>query len=178
MADPAEACRAPPWAAGQPHPPSLRAAAPGSAAAPPALRVVRHTGQLRVGFLQQLEHGLDILRERRLGFRLRQALENIRITGPAAIHNRLHTVTQELYEALRQCEGRVVSPRTDGAWSGILSFEVRGPDPRSVVRTAREGDVHVALRKGRVRISPHYYNTTSKIEHFRSALRDALRRSL
>ncbi|NJD19432.1 MAG: nuclear transport factor 2 family protein [Gemmatimonadetes bacterium] len=46
-----------------------RAALPGSVAAlarlaaSPALRVGRHTGQLCTGFLQQLEHGVEILRE-------------------------------------------------------------------------------------------------------------------
>lgn len=70
--------RAPPWAGGQAHPRPARrhpqgrtrrgsAAALARPAAAPALRVVRHAGKLPMGFLQQLEHGLDILRERRLG---------------------------------------------------------------------------------------------------------------
>lgn len=105
---------------------------------------------------------------------LRQALENIRIAGSAAIHARIHEVTNDLHEALKECEGRVVSPRNEGEWSGILSFEVSGVDPRSLVRRLRERGIYVAARKGRLRISPHYYNDADEIRGFLFALKSEI----
>ncbi len=101
---------------------------------------------------------------------LRQALENIRTIGPTAIHQRVHEVTDELCEALKEFQGRVISPRGDGEWSGIVTLEVTGADPRDLVRRLREEAVYVAVRKGRVRISPHYYNSAAEIRAFLSTL--------
>jgi selenocysteine lyase/cysteine desulfurase len=43
-----------------------------------------------------------------------------------------------------------------------------------VARLRREG-VYIALRKGRLRISPHYYNTSAEVGEFLSALGGLMR---
>ena len=104
---------------------------------------------------------------------LHQSLKNIRAMGKANLYRRLHEVTSELVERLGGLDGRVVSPRGEGEWSGIVSFAPRGADPKEIVRRLRRKGVYIAMRKGRLRICPHYYNTSAEVKRFVSLLREA-----
>jgi selenocysteine lyase/cysteine desulfurase len=105
---------------------------------------------------------------------LRQALRNIRDIGKAFLFERLHDITAELVERLNGLDGRVVSPRGKDEWSGIVSFAPDGVPARDIVRTLRENGVYIAVRKGRLRICPHYYNTPAEVRRFVSILKDAM----
>jgi selenocysteine lyase/cysteine desulfurase len=105
-------------------------------------------------------------------FGLHQALKNIHAVGPAAIYARLRAITDELVEGLNSLGGRVVSPRGEHEWSGIISFAPRSADAGRLAAKLNEHGVYVARRKGRLRICPHYYNTSAEVRKFLSLLRD------
>lgn len=73
------------------------------------------------------------------------------------------------------CEGAlargwsVFSSRAEGEKSGIVSLvhPARGPD--EVVKRCRDAGVAVNARAGRVRVSPHCYNTKAEIDRFLEA---------
>ena len=106
---------------------------------------------------------------------LHQALKNIRSVGEAVIYGRLHDITSELVEGLNGLDGRVVSPRGENEWSGIVSFAPSTRSAKDIVRELRESNVHVAVRKGRLRISPHYYNTSAEVSKFLGVLKSVMR---
>lgn len=104
---------------------------------------------------------------------LRQALLNLRSVGRATVYRRLHDITSELVDGLKELDGRVVSPRGKSEWSGIVSYAPNGVPVRDVAaRLLRQG-VYVAVRKGRLRICPHYYNTSAEVKAFLRLLRNA-----
>ena len=54
----------------------------------------------------------------------------------------------------------MLSPRDKWQWSGIVSFASPTHDHAEIVRTLRkEHHTEIALREGRLRASPHFYNT-------------------
>jgi selenocysteine lyase/cysteine desulfurase len=106
---------------------------------------------------------------------LRQAVMSIRAVGKANLHSRLHDITSELVEGLKPLDGRVVSPRGGEEWSGVVSFALNGADPKEIVRRLRAEGVYIAMRKGRLRICPHYYNTSAEVGEFLSVLGKANR---
>lgn len=108
-------------------------------------------------------------------FGLRQAMENIHSVGAAVIHHRLYDVTCELVEGLKRLDGRVVSPRGKDEWSGIVSFAPGRAAARDVAADLLRNGVYVAVRKGRLRICPHYYNTSAEVDRFLAILRKAMR---
>jgi selenocysteine lyase/cysteine desulfurase len=64
----------------------------------------------------------------------------------------------------------VFSSRAPGERSGIVSLTVPG-DLRQLVRRCREEGVVVNQRAGRLRVSPHCYNTTEEIDRLLALLR-------
>ena len=106
-------------------------------------------------------------------FGLRRALENVRSVGAPAIGERLHAITSELVEGLGGFDGRIVSPRGAGEWSGIVSVAPNGARASDIAARLRRNGAYVAVRKGRLRISPHYYNTSAEVSELLSMLNDA-----
>ena len=106
---------------------------------------------------------------------LRQALKNIHSAGPAAVYRRVRGITDELVDGLKDLDGRVVSPRGEREWSGIVSFAPTGVPAREVAARLLRRGVYVALRKGRLRISPHFYNTSAEVGAFLDVLGKACR---
>jgi len=103
---------------------------------------------------------------------LHQTLANLRAAGPTAVYRRVREITDELVEGLSALDGRVVSPRGEDEWSGIVSFAPNGVDTRELVAALQRADVYISRRKGRLRICPHYYNTSDEVARFLSLLRD------
>ena len=59
----------------------------------------------------------------------------------------------------------VVSPRQGEQWSGIVSFASLKHRHEDIFRTLRrEHHTEIALREGRLRASPHFYNTDEQID--------------
>ena len=93
------------------------------------------------------------------------SLELLQSLGAAAIAERLKTLTDRLIAVLRDKGYDVVSPRAGESWSGIVSFTSRTHDHAAVARELRtKHRTEIALREGRMRVSPHLYNTAEQID--------------
>lgn len=72
-----------------------------------------------------------------------------------------------------QAEARgaaIFSSRLPQEKSGIVSLLVPGADPRDQVRRCRDAGIVISRRAGRLRVSPHCYNTTQEIDHLLAVL--------
>ena len=85
--------------------------------------------------------------------------------GVETVGQRLRRLTEHLIDRLTSTGYQVVSPREGGQWSGIISFVTDRHDQKQIVTTLRkEHRVEIALREGRLRCSPHFYNTEAQLE--------------
>jgi selenocysteine lyase/cysteine desulfurase len=67
------------------------------------------------------------------------------------------------------CE--VFSSRVPGEESGIVSLLTPGRDPRELLKRCRAAGVAVNVRGGRLRVSPHCYNTVEEIDRLMDVIR-------
>ncbi|MGD8452426.1 MAG: aminotransferase class V-fold PLP-dependent enzyme [Phycisphaerae bacterium] len=80
-------------------------------------------------------------------------------------------LTDQLVEGLRRRGWKVHSPRTPSEWSGIVTFSADKLDLRELRRHLRdEFRIVVASRLGRLRASPHFYNSPEEIDQLVEAL--------
>jgi len=56
--------------------------------------------------------------------------------------------------------------------AGILTFLPRAGDPRALYAWLSERDVSISLRRGRLRVSPHFYNRPEELERLLRMVRD------
>jgi selenocysteine lyase/cysteine desulfurase len=104
-----------------------------------------------------------------LGFKA--SLELITSVGIDAISQRVKLLTDRLIEGLLGRGYQVISPRELDAWSGIVSFISPKHDLKQIQETLRrDKQTEIALREGRLRISPHFYNTEEQIDRLIDAL--------
>lgn len=103
-------------------------------------------------------------------FALGASLELLLETGIARIEARIRSLTDALVSGLAERGFGVVSSRADGEWSGIVAATHPRHEAPEIVRRLHENGVEVAHRAGRVRISPHFYNTESEVERLLRAL--------
>jgi selenocysteine lyase/cysteine desulfurase len=108
-------------------------------------------------------------------YALHQTLQNFMAAGSATVHRRLRSITDELVAGLSELDGRVISPRGADEWSGIVSYAPGRAAPSDVAARLLRHKATVVVRKGRLRISPHYYNTSAEVQTFLRLLRDASR---
>ncbi|MCX7015652.1 MAG: aminotransferase class V-fold PLP-dependent enzyme [Candidatus Sumerlaeota bacterium] len=90
--------------------------------------------------------------------------------GMDAIAARIRAVTNYLVERLRRAGWAIHSPRGEGEWSGIVSVSKADVDPQAVVKRLFERRVVAAARVGRVRFSPHFYNTEDEADRAMEAM--------
>lgn len=84
--------------------------------------------------------------------------------GPAAISTRIQHLTDHLIAGLRTKGYQIVCPRTDDAWSGIVSFTSAAHDHTAIAKMLKKNHrTEIAVREGRLRVSPHFYNTEEQI---------------
>jgi len=98
------------------------------------------------------------------------SLELLLGAGIDAVAGRVRELTDYLCEGARSAGLGVYSSRREGEWSGIVSLLVPG-DVGGLVRRCRDGGVVVNQRQGRLRVSPHAYNTTDEIDQLLDLLR-------
>ncbi len=91
------------------------------------------------------------------------SLELLLAVGIAALGERVLYLTDYLCERCRQAGVRVYSSRLPGEASGIVSLVLDG-DVRAMVQRCREAGIVVNQRAGRLRVSPHAYNTTEELD--------------
>ncbi|MFQ5428966.1 MAG: aminotransferase class V-fold PLP-dependent enzyme [Phycisphaerae bacterium] len=85
--------------------------------------------------------------------------------GIDTIWDRVRQLTDRLSQGLRAKGYRVISSRDPAECSGIVAFVSDAHDHTQIVNHLRqEYRTVVAARVGRIRVSPHFYNTESEID--------------
>lgn len=84
--------------------------------------------------------------------------------GVENISRRIHSLTNRLTGALQTLGCKVVSPRWDNYWSGIVSFHHPRLDCNIVYQTLLDNAVLTTVRHGWVRVAVHFFNDESEID--------------
>ncbi|HYO25290.1 MAG TPA: aminotransferase class V-fold PLP-dependent enzyme [Lacipirellulaceae bacterium] len=90
--------------------------------------------------------------------------------GPGHLAACVLEITDYACERLDAAGFRVISPREEDQGSGIVSFELTRGDVMAARRHCLEQGVALACRSGRMRISPHAYNTREDVDRLMAAL--------
>jgi selenocysteine lyase/cysteine desulfurase len=110
------------------------------------------TGTLAYSLFHAWTAGLEILAE----------------VGVAKIHQRVLDLTDRIVAGLRARNITIVSPvETVRERSAILSFTLGSEEAnRGLCEELRTQEIIVALREGRIRVSPNFFNTEDEIDRF------------
>jgi selenocysteine lyase/cysteine desulfurase len=103
-------------------------------------------------------------------FALGAAIDLLLELGVEAIGKRVLALTDELCEALAARGAEVASPRVPGQASGIVAFTLPDEAPARTAARLRAKGVFVVARRGCVRASPHFYNSSEDLERLLHAL--------
>jgi selenocysteine lyase/cysteine desulfurase len=93
--------------------------------------------------------------------------ESVRVLldiGQPLVQNRIRELTDHLCERVKRIGWTVFSSRDGDDWSGIVILEKAGVDYRALAAKAKAAGVIVAVRGGRLRASPHVYNTVDELD--------------
>ncbi len=102
------------------------------------------------------------------------SLEILLAAGPEAVESRVLALADQAARGLAELGFALVSSRRPGETSGIVTaVHPRLPTAALVERLAGRG-VIVAARAGRLRVSPHAYNTEEEIDRLLAELRTAV----
>jgi selenocysteine lyase/cysteine desulfurase len=99
------------------------------------------------------------------------SLELLLDIGIRAVAARVLDLTDYLCTRAAGTGLEVFSSRRPEDKSGIVSLVAPGGDPRAAVRRCRDQGIVINHRAGRLRISPHCYNTRAEIDRLLEALR-------
>jgi cysteine desulfurase/selenocysteine lyase len=106
------------------------------------------SGSLNVGGVTALGGSLELLLE----------------LGIPTVAERVLALTDHLCERAARAGLGVFSSRRPEDKSGIVSLVVPGADPADLVRRCRAEQIVINQRAGRIRVSPHAYNTTDELD--------------
>ena len=90
--------------------------------------------------------------------------------GIEVVQHRLRGLTDLLVEELRAAGYRVLSPRGESEWSGIVTFNSDVHETEALHSTLRTHRIIGARRGGGIRISPHFYNIEEEVLRVGEAL--------
>jgi cysteine desulfurase / selenocysteine lyase len=93
--------------------------------------------------------------------------------GIANVQARVRELTDYLCDRVRSAGAEIFSSRKPGEDSGIVSLLTPGRDPKQLNWRCRSAGVVVNVRSGRLRVSPHAYNTVEEIDRLVDVLRRA-----
>jgi len=94
--------------------------------------------------------------------------------GPPRLYRRVDEIILKTKEALRAAGGELIGDRKPYFDSSIVTAQFPGKDASALPIALRERQVAVAARKGRLRVSPHFYNNEQDIERLEAALLEVL----
>ncbi len=98
------------------------------------------------------------------------ALEIFLETGPAKIEQRVLALAERAAAGLIERGWTLAAPRRDGETSGIVAATRDGADPEKLVEALALQGIVASARAGRLRVSPHAYNTEEEIDRLLAAL--------
>jgi len=100
------------------------------------------------------------------------SIDLINEVGIETIWPQVDALCERLCEGLEKKGYAVFSPREkETERSGIVTFTARdGLAPQQVIDMLMKADVIIALREGRLRASPHFYNTREQIDQLLEVL--------
>jgi selenocysteine lyase/cysteine desulfurase len=105
------------------------------------------------------------------------ALEVINEFGIENVWGAVEALTARLAEGAARLGVAVASPRADGQRSGIVALDLgAGADPVATATELGRRGIHVAARRGWLRVSPHFYNRPDQIDALLAALSEILAR--
>lgn len=105
-----------------------------------------------------------------------ELLLGVGIDGPQGVWSRVEALTTRLCEALQAKGYPVFTPRASpGERSGIVIFDLPASrrdslDPKQLVADLQKQGIVIVVREGRLRASPHFYNTAAQIDRLVEAL--------
>jgi cysteine desulfurase/selenocysteine lyase len=112
-------------------------------------------GSYNVPGLLALKASIDLLQQARIG----------------GVAQRVRDLTDLLIGLVQKKGYQVISPRDKWQWSGIVSFASPTHDhAKLVVALRKEHQIEIAVREGRLRASPHFYNTDAQMARLAEAL--------
>jgi selenocysteine lyase/cysteine desulfurase len=100
------------------------------------------------------------------------SLEIILEAGPKQVERRVLDLAERAAVGLAERGFRLISSREPGETSGIVTAVHPQHAPEDLVQRLAEQKVGVAARAGRLRVSPHFYNTEEEIDRMLGALGD------
>jgi selenocysteine lyase/cysteine desulfurase len=103
-------------------------------------------------------------------FALGAAIDLLLELGVDAIGRRVLELTDRLCEQLAERGAEIASPRQPGEASGIVAFRLPGEPPGKTAARLRGAGVFVVERRGCVRASPHFYNSSEDLDRLIRAL--------
>lgn len=101
---------------------------------------------------------------------LEAVLKMMAEAGQENIQARIKHLTDRLCTGLEQQGYSIFSPRGDREWSGIVVFDHKEHPADQLVAMLTKRKIITCLRGGRVRVSPHFYNTDEQIDSLLAAL--------
>ncbi|MGH7225890.1 MAG: aminotransferase class V-fold PLP-dependent enzyme, partial [Gemmataceae bacterium] len=99
------------------------------------------------------------------------SLELLLAVGIDAIAERVLNLTNYLCEHVQRAGVEVYGSREAAEASGIVSLVLPG-DVRAFVRRCRDAGIIVNQRAGRLRVSPHAYNTVEELDRLIERMKD------
>ena len=99
------------------------------------------------------------------------SLDLLLAAGTENLERRVLELTDDLCDRATAAGLEVFSGRAPGEKSGIVSLTKPGVPPDAVVAACRAAGVVVNHRAGRVRVSPHAYNTEEELDRFLAVVR-------
>lgn len=103
-------------------------------------------------------------------FALGAAIDLLLELGVPAIGERVLELTDRLVDGLHERGAELRSPRGPNEGSGIVSFTMPDCAPADTLRRLDAAGISAAVRRGGVRVSPHFYNTEAEIDRLIGAL--------
>ena len=105
-------------------------------------------------------------------YALHAALGFLGQVGRPAITERVLDLSGHVHDGLRRLGITPLTPRDPLQRAGIVSFET--PHFQTIGDSLQADGVHVWAKEGRVRISPHFYNTDEDVESCLTALKETV----
>jgi selenocysteine lyase/cysteine desulfurase len=102
------------------------------------------------------------------------SLDMLLTLGVLECARRIRELTDRLCHKIPATGGTIFSSRAGEEWSGIVSITLPHGDPAAIAKSLRKQGVAVNHRAGRLRVSPHAYNTFDEIDRLIHLLGEAL----